>query len=92
MDPFNPAAFDPNDPAAVSRECADLAAGMEQQAQAATTHTALAGHPSPAHLFMRASAALAAASALLKPAMAFAPAAAADPPPAAPPKPSGRPK
>lgn len=68
MDPFNSGAVDLTNPAAVARECRDLAGGMTQQAQAAASGTAMAGHPNTAYFYAKVAAALDAASRLLMPA------------------------
>lgn len=65
---MNPAFRQPadlTDPAVVARECADLAEGMQQQAAAAASGSALGGHPNPGFYLSRVAFTLAAASKLL---------------------------
>lgn len=85
MDPAFRQPADLTDPAVVARECADLAEGMQQQAAAAASGSALGGHPNPGFYLSRVAFTLAAASKLLA-ASAAAPADAGTAPPVQPAK------
>lgn len=57
---------DYNDPAFLAAECAALAEGMEQQANAARSGTALSGHPHPNYFYGKVAHTLRAAAQMVK--------------------------